>query len=60
VAIAKMKNRLAMSAFRHVLGKKQSKYEAVIAWLDMRSRWIAGKDPKMTDQMMRLTRGDRG
>lgn len=48
-----------MSAFRYVLVRKQSKYETVIAWLDTRSRWIEVKDPKMTEQMRRLTGGDR-
>jgi hypothetical protein len=51
-------NRLAMSAFWHVLGRRQSKYGTVIAWLDTRRKWIERKDSKIIDRMRRMIRDD--
>jgi hypothetical protein len=47
-----------MSAFRHVLGRRQSKYQTVIAWLELRIKHFEGEDPKTIHRMRRLTRGD--
>jgi hypothetical protein len=47
-----------MTAFRHVLGKKQSRYGTVILWLDTRRKGIEGKDSKMMDRMRKIIRAD--
>jgi hypothetical protein len=47
-----------MSAFWHVLGRRQSKYGTVIAWLDTRRKWIERKDSKIIDRMRRMIRDD--
>jgi hypothetical protein len=40
-----------MHAFRDVLGKRQSKYRAVIGWLDLRISTLRGKEEKMCQRM---------
>jgi hypothetical protein len=47
---------LAMHAFRDVLGKRQSRYRAVIGWLDLRLATLRGKERMMCERMSGIIR----
>jgi hypothetical protein len=47
---------LAINAFRDVLGKRQSRYRAVIGWLDLRISTLRGKERTMCERMKGIIR----
>lgn len=44
-------DRLAAKAFRHVLGRKQTNYQEVIAWLDVALEQVAPLKPSRLNRI---------
>jgi hypothetical protein len=49
---------LAVSAFHHVLERRQSRYGSVLAWLDSRRKWTEAKNAKLMEGMKRTIRDE--
>ena len=56
--ISNSPHRLAITAFNHVLSRRQSRYRDVLAWLDTRANGIERKDSKLIDQMRKMLRAN--
>ena len=52
-----MRCRLAVNAFRNVMGKRQSKFGKVIKWLDERIRVLKGKEGETCERMKGIVDG---
>jgi hypothetical protein len=55
-ARTKILDRLAMSAFRHVLGRRQTRYNDVIEWLEARLKCVGAKDVKILNPIIGLVK----